>query len=257
MKVSRRNLLMIGMGMLVSGCVDTRMRYLPHPRVEWPHTSRPNSATRTTYAPPQAQPTKQVTQNSSKPSTSTRRTTRSRSSANSKVSHGAFRPIARSNWTKTGPARGRVSSMGSISKITVHHEGSATFWTTDYRTTARHIEDIRKGHVGNKRWGDIGYHYIIDRAGRVWEGRSIKYQGAHVSKHNPHNVGVMLLGNFEKQKPTKAQLATLQTTLRSLMRKYRVPVKRIYTHRELMPTKCPGRNLQPLTVKIRKSGVLV
>ncbi|QDU34513.1 N-acetylmuramoyl-L-alanine amidase [Poriferisphaera corsica] len=259
MKLSRRNILMIGISMLAAGCVDTRMRYLPRPRVDWPHASKPNSSNRLSIAPKPAQKTAAArpatySRTRSTPSNSTTR--RSVTSQQTKVSHGAFRPIARSNWTKIGPAKGRVNTMRGVNKITIHHEGSSTFWTTDYRTTAKHLDDVRKGHVGNKGWGDIGYHYIIDRAGRVWEGRSIRYQGAHVSGHNPNNVGVMVLGNFEKQKPTKAQLTALQTTLRALIRKYRVPVTRVYTHQELMPTKCPGRNLQPLTVKIRKSGVL-
>ena len=252
MHLSRRQIILAGLSLLATGCTPTKYAFLPRPGVKWPHLNPPLSSKKLTY-------------NSAKPTTaSASRTSTSQSTpsrpiptrpSSSSYSTG-FRPIARSNWTRSAPRKGRVSPMAYVSKITVHHEGSATFWTTDYRATAKHLEEIRQAHINYKKWGDIGYHYIIDRQGRIWEGRSVRYQGAHVRNHNPHNIGVMLLGNFEKQKPTKAQLATLQNTLRSLMRKYKVPLKRVHTHRELMPTKCPGRNLQPLVVRIRKSGAL-
>ena len=66
----------------------------------------------------------------------------------------------------------------------------------------------------------------------------------------------MLLGNFEQQSPSQQQLLSLQTTLRFLMAKYRVPTGRVYTHRELGPTVCPGRNLHPRVASLRTSGAL-
>jgi N-acetyl-anhydromuramyl-L-alanine amidase AmpD len=146
--------------------------------------------------------------------------------------------------------------MKGINRITIHHEGHTPVWFTDELNTKARLEQVRNIHTRDRRWGDIGYHYIIDRAGRVIEGRPLAYQGAHVSKQNPHNVGVMLLGNFEKQSPSQAQLAAMQSTLRYLMAKYRVPVKRVYTHRELGPTVCPGRNLQPRVASLRTNGAL-
>lgn len=146
--------------------------------------------------------------------------------------------------------------MAGINRITVHHEGHTPVWFTDEASTKARIEQVRNIHTRDRKWGDIGYHYIIDRAGRVIEGRSIAYQGAHVKNQNEHNVGVMLLGNFEQQSPSQAQVNTLQTTLRFLMAKHRVPVSRVYTHRELGKTACPGRNLQPRVARLRTSGAL-
>ncbi len=162
----------------------------------------------------------------------------------------------RSWWTRTGPIRSKVNPMKGINRITVHHEGHTPVWFTDEQSTKARLEQVRNIHTRDRRWGDIGYHYIIDRAGRVIEGRPLAYQGAHVSKQNPHNVGVMLLGNFEKQSPSQAQLTAMQSTIRHLMAKYRVPVKRVYTHRELGPTVCPGRNLQPRVASLRTNGAL-
>lgn len=134
--------------------------------------------------------------------------------------------------------------MNGVSKITIHHEGWTAVNFTSKSTTAERIEKIRKYHTGEKRWGDIGYHYIVDRAGRVWEGRPIQYQGAHVSKNNENNVGILVLGNFEKQSPSSDQLKGLYSTVDALAGKYKVKTSLVRSHREINPTTCPGKNLQ-------------
>lgn len=166
-----------------------------------------------------------------------------------------FRPIARGQWAKGNPIPAKLNRMGSVSKITVHHEGWTVVNFTDVRTTAARMEAIRKGHLARLRAGDIGYHYIIDRAGRVWSGRSPAFQGAHVRANNPNNLGIMVLGNFEKQSPSAAQLATLRSTLVTMKTKYRVPVSKIYTHRELSRSDCPGRILQANMNTMRRGGL--
>ncbi|MGB0766073.1 MAG: peptidoglycan recognition protein family protein [Phycisphaeraceae bacterium] len=152
--------------------------------------------------------------------------------------------ISRSNWTRTGPTRSKVNAMSGISKLTIHHEGWTAVNFTSKSATAERIEKIRKYHTGENRWGDIGYHYIVDRAGRVWEARPIQYQGAHVSQNNEHNVGILVLGNFEKQSPSSAQLKALYSATAAIARQNRINPAMVRSHREINPTTCPGRNLQ-------------
>lgn len=160
--------------------------------------------------------------------------------------------ISRSSWTRTGPARNKVNAMNGISKLTIHHEGWTAVNFTSQSTTAERIEKIRKYHTGERRWGDIGYHYIVDRAGRVWEGRPIQYQGAHVSKNNEHNVGILVLGNFEKQSPSSAQLKSLYATADAITKQHRIKPNLVRSHREINPTTCPGKNLQNQMDAIRR-----
>ncbi len=145
--------------------------------------------------------------------------------------------------------------MGRVSRMTVHHEGWKPVWFADQRSTAERLDLIRESHRG-RGWADIGYHYIIDRAGMVWEGRDIRYQGAHVRNQNEENLAIMLLGNFDLQRPSDAQYVKLIDTLRVLRYRHNVPVNRIYTHQELMPTACPGRALQPQMVSLRQGRAL-
>ena len=161
--------------------------------------------------------------------------------------------IPRSRWAKAGPILKRINPMNGISRITVHHEGAAgsPVYFSDMASTAQRLEMIRNAHLERMSAADIGYHYVIDRAGRLWEGRDLKYQGAHVKDRNEHNIGVMVLGNFDIQSPADAQLDTLRDTVRALRRRHQVSTSAIYTHQELGPTECPGKALQPQMVQMR------
>ena len=161
---------------------------------------------------------------------------------------------ARSAWAGGNPVPSLMDRMTPINRITLHHDGMTTFTTTSAAAAQTRIEAIRRAHRG-RGWGDIGYHYVVDRAGRVWEGRSVAHQGAHVKERNPHNLGILVLGNFEQQTPSDAQLRGLNSALRALAAQHRVPAARIHTHRELNPTACPGRHLQPRVVAIRNAMV--
>lgn len=233
MSWSRREMMLASLGLLLGGCTQRHGASMSRPGAQWPD--------------PVHRPTAQPTQD---------RPVVVRDTPVNNSSINGIDVIPRSRWARSGPITKRVNPMNGVNRITVHHEGFDTIWFTDVSSTAQHLEKVRKSHVGFRGWGDIGYHYIIDRSGRVWEGRDVRYQGAHVSKNNEHNVGIMLLGNFDNQKPTDQQVQALKVTLRHLMAQYRVPTHRVYTHQELMPTACPGRNLQPRVAALRTGGYL-
>lgn len=161
--------------------------------------------------------------------------------------------IPRSEWTPYGVIAERTRPMTGIGRITVHHEGEAFYGSAERSTIARRLANIRAGHIRRRPepFADIGYHYIIDPAGRVWEGRPLRFQGAHVEKNNEQNMGIMLMGNFDAQRPTAAQLSSLEGFLVDQMRRYRLPANRVYTHQEFNRTACPGRNLQQWMLAMR------
>ncbi len=165
--------------------------------------------------------------------------------------------LSRVSWARGEPVPARMDRMTPIRHITVHHGGMDPFFAVNRVTVAAHLEVIRQLHRG-KGWGDIGYHFAVDRAGRVWEARSLVYQGAHVKDHNPGNIGVVVLGNFELQAPTEAQLVSVRSHLSALMRAYGVPVSRVHTHQEWdgAATACPGGRLQHFLERLRRRGGL-
>jgi len=233
MNLSRRSFVVASLTALAAGCAEQTGSLTRRPGPAWPHHSRrpqPNGGRPVLPPAPQHPPVY-----TPRPPVANE-----------------LNAIPRARWAKANPILGRLEGMGGIDRITVHHEGYKVVTFDDYTRTAERLEAIRNSHLSRMRAGDIGYHYIIDRAGRIWEGRPLQYQGAHAGGvNNQRNIGVMVLGNFDRQDPTSAQMNTLLSTVRTLRRQYNVSSDRIYTHQELAPTRCPGTALQPRMVRLR------
>lgn len=158
-------------------------------------------------------------------------------------------------WAKGKPLFGQLNPMLPVTCLTVHHDGlEDLFWGTKQAEVAARLEHYRLGHLG-RGWADIGYHLAIDRGGTLWQGRAIRWQGAHVQFHNEGNIGVLVMGNFDVQTPTMAQVVTLRKVIEQLRAAYGIKRGRVYTHKEWpdAQTACPGRTLQPRVNQLRKS----
>jgi N-acetyl-anhydromuramyl-L-alanine amidase AmpD len=141
-------------------------------------------------------------------------------------------------------------------RITVHHEGSNTEDLTSEAGVAERLRTITRVQQqsvgeGGLGAGDLAYHFVIDRSGRIWEGRLLNWQGAHAGNEaaNTGNIGIVLLGNFDLQEPSVSQLLSLRQLLANLCQRYAIRPENIYGHDEvksqygLPPTRCPGRHL--------------
>ncbi len=161
--------------------------------------------------------------------------------------------IARNSWTNAKTKTRLADPMQRITKITVHHDAISPVPSGGYSDSIRRLNLIRKGHLRNQ-WADIGYHYAVDPAGRVWQARPLIYQGAHVKDHNPGNIGIVVFGNYERSRPSTKSLTSLNRLIAHEMARFHIPLTRVYTHRELRSTACPGRYLQTQMVQIRRPG---
>lgn len=160
--------------------------------------------------------------------------------------------IPRARWATQPPKWSMSKPLNGINRITIHHDALNSAGLSRERDVATRIESIRRSHrQRGSEWVDIGYHYVIDPAGRVWEGRPITIEGAHVGKTNEHNLGICVLGNFDEQRPSSAALTTLDSFVAHQARQHRVSIRNVYTHQELKPTACPGRNLQRYMLETR------
>lgn len=103
--------------------------------------------------------------------------------------------------------------------------------------------EIQQKHMQGRGYADIGYHYVIDDAGQIYEGRNLYYRGAHTGGHNTGTVGIVLTGNFEEIQPTPAQIERLIVLSRALG--YQFALTHLAGHRDFQPgvTVCPGRHL--------------
>ncbi len=94
----------------------------------------------------------------------------------------------------------------TVTHIIIHHSAANTR-SNDFPAVIRSIWDF---HANTRGWDDIGYNWLIDANGVIYEGRGAERLGAHFSCMNEETVGICLIGNFEEDKPTEAALDALQ-----------------------------------------------
>ena len=86
----------------------------------------------------------------------------------------------------------------------VHHTVNANGYTRDEVPSI--LRGIYAYHVKSRGWSDIGYNFLIDRFGRIWEGRyggvDRPVVGAHTLGYNDYAFAASAIGNYEKVKPS-------------------------------------------------------
>ena len=186
--------------------------------------------------------------------------------------------ITRSEWlsgnielTESEREQKWPSKYDGIQKFIIHHtatnnrdvNGDGTIDTQDYRDLVR---AIYVSHASNRGWGDIGYQYIIDPLGTIWEGRyggdgSIgghAYRDKRCTKFgvgdvgfNRGTIGVSLLGTFSSQDITPEARESLTKLIARKswefgiapngMSEYAgVMYANVIGHRDVDCTDCPG-----------------
>lgn len=162
-----------------------------------------------------------------------------------------FAVVPRVAWADRAPRLDRLHRADGFNRLTIHHTGTRSNFHTNRNAVHVDLDAIMTGHM-NLNYGDIGYHFVIDYAGRVWEGRSLDYEGAHVGRHNRGNIGVMLLGNFERQAPAPTQVAAMVRLAEELRMRFAITRREVYGHRDLGHSLCPGRLLYPEVQKLKE-----
>jgi hypothetical protein len=145
----------------------------------------------------------------------------------------------------------------AYSKVThavVHHTAGANS-VPDWDAEVRSIWHL---HTFTNGWGDIGYNYLIDPNGVVYEGRAggDGAIGAHFSCRNTNTVGIALLGTYTDVTPTSAALASLESVLAELCQKNAIAPLSMMVHAPtqlLLPTIIGHRDGNPSTTTCSKT----
>ncbi|MGD9276637.1 MAG: peptidoglycan recognition family protein [Candidatus Pacearchaeota archaeon] len=124
--------------------------------------------------------------------------------------------------------------LEKINFIVIHHSGSLNSY-----------DAIKDFHVNTRGWEDIGYHWLIDKNGKLLKGRSEEFIGAHCLGHNRNSIAVCMIGDFEFIKPTEKQMKTLIKFLKEKLEENNLYLKNILGHREVGEREkiCPGKNI--------------
>ena len=139
---------------------------------------------------------------------------------------------------KTWKALGLITlnkSKRTINEIIVH-------CTASYEGQPLTVDAIRRIHMRERGWSDIGYHYVVYLDGSIHDGRNVNISGAHCTGHNTHSIGVVYVGGLDKNGKAKdtrtpAQKEGLLKLLKELKRLY--PKATIHGHREYANKACP------------------
>lgn len=134
--------------------------------------------------------------------------------------------------------------------IVIHHSGvdEGTLKGMDrYHREERHMEH------------GLAYHFVIGNGdgmgdGEIGVGQRWREQlnGGHLAseKQNTYSLGICLVGNFDKSKPTAKQMQSLAALTRALLKRCQLSSSAVRTHQQInvVRTRCPGRNFSTTTL---------
>jgi hypothetical protein len=113
--------------------------------------------------------------------------------------------------------------------------------------------EIQRLHMEEKGFADVGYQFLINETGALFEGRALNVRGAHTFNFNYASIGICLIGNFEEIQPTAAQLGMLDLLLDDLQARF-PRIYRLAGHKDFNSvTLCPGENLHALLPEIAQA----
>jgi hypothetical protein len=184
--------------------------------------------------------------------------------------------ISRAGWGADESLRREGPSYGSVKLAIVHH----TVSTNSYGPgdSAAIIRGIYAFHVLTNGWNDIGYNFLIDRYGQIFEGRyggiDQPVIGAHSWGSNSQSTGIAIIGDFSSAAIPGAAYSSLVTLLDwkldvhsvdptsrvGIVRADGVPLdlRAVSGHRDAFPTSCPGegvyRTLDTAAQQARDAG---
>lgn len=180
------------------------------------------------------------------------------------------------DYTPDGqPLTWPLQYTSNLEKFVVHHTDSdVRDMNGDYRTDTRDYEAMVRAiyyyHAISRGWGDIGYNYIIDPLGNIYEGRygGDKVIGAHALCFNQETMGIAIIGDYENNEVpepavqaaiwligTKAKQFGINPEAASTFRGKNLP--NVFGHKDVRTTACPGSNLYALLPYIRERASLL
>jgi len=125
-------------------------------------------------------------------------------------------------------------------RLTVHHTASQG---ADVATAPERIRGYQRFHIA-QGWPDVAYHYLIDQAGRVYQGRPPEGVGDTFTEYDPTGHFLVCLdGNFDTEMPSARSLEALAQVLAWAVQEYRIDRATLAGHRDYADLSCPGDNL--------------
>ena len=191
--------------------------------------------------------------------------------------------ISRAQWGADESLRPSDCSpeySSTLKAAVVHHTVNANTYTA--AESAGLVRSIYAFHVQGRGWCDVGYQFLVDRYGQIFEGRAGGADrpviGAQAGGFNTYTVGVSGIGDFTSAAPTSAMVASVSQVVGWKLGLHNrdpfgrvtlvsaggdatgypsgtpVPVNVVLGHRDVDLTGCPGDAFYPLLASIRSQA---
>ena len=165
--------------------------------------------------------------------------------------------ITRSQWGASSGTSCDSPLTGDRTRgVVVHHTaGSNSYDKADSKAIVRATQAY---HVKGRGWCDIGYNFLVDKYGQIFEGRRGGVDRAVRAAHsgnlavNTYTMGVSMMGNYDVTRPSAALKAAMVKLIGWRLGTNYLPAKGTYKlggltlnmiagHRNVISTECPGR----------------
>lgn len=186
--------------------------------------------------------------------------------------------ITRRQWgADESLVRGTPAASSRVKALFLHH----TDGSNDYSpaAAAAQVRAVLAFHTKVRGWNDIGYNFLVDRFGRIYEGRAGSIDapmlGAHTGGFNRDSLGIATMGNFEVARPPAAMVGAVQRLMAWEAARYEIDprgsttltsagggtsrypagrtvrLRTLSGHRDVGATDCPGQYLYSRLPAIR------
>jgi len=160
--------------------------------------------------------------------------------------------ISRAAWGSPEPnSSAWEPQYAKLRQAVVHHTA-----TTESTNSYADMRAIWQYHARSLGWGDIGYHFVVDSKGRIFEGRyqdkayarasGKEVMGGHVYGHNEGTIGVSAIGDYRYKSLSSATRESISKVIGYKLAGANVSpasTNAVVGHYNLYPTSCPGDNI--------------
>ena len=179
--------------------------------------------------------------------------------------------FSRSQWGANESLRDGSPRYGTVNAGFVHHTVNSNGYSREQVPSI--IRGIYAYHTQSRGWSDVGYNFLVDRFGRIWEGRyggvARPVIGAHTLGYNEYSFAMSAIGNFDTTSAPQAMLDAYAKLFAWKLALHGVQAdstrqrvgsgyfQAINGHRDAGQTACPGRYLYAKVPDIRSAAARI
>lgn len=188
--------------------------------------------------------------------------------------------VSRAAWhANESIVRARAVYTGAVRAVFIHHTGESNDY--DCADAPDLVRAVEQSHIEGNGWDDIGYNFLVDRCGTIYEGRAggvtRSVRGAHTTGFNADSVGIAVLGDYRNGEKVPAavvralaevaawklqpgvdpegKVRLVSTNDKSRYPKGKAAVLNVISgHRDTYETTCPGQALYDVLPAIRAAA---